>query len=97
MSKLLKVYLPAGEIPLDSTVIKRGGEKRYTIRDTITIYGPEKGQRQEIKSQDGALFLTHGTDGGINAISKTTELLWVVDRQEFRAWLVMKESEEEGK
>lgn len=35
----LKVILPAGEVPLGSKVSKRTGEKIYTLRDRLCVYG----------------------------------------------------------
>lgn len=87
---MIKVLLPAGDIPLKSTVTLRTGEKRYVLTDEIKIYAkglPE--QTQTITAKEGAVFLIplDSSKGSINAISSNTLLLWHVEEKELKQWL----------
>lgn len=82
----MRVLLPAGDIPLGSTVTKRSGETEYVLRDALRIYGPDK-QVQTISAQGGACFLV-SPSGDATAISATTLLLWSVEDEEYLlSWL----------
>ncbi len=67
----IRVLLPAYLIPLGAKVTKRTGEKEYTLKNEIKIYG-EGGQ--EIKAPKETLFLV--CEGSTNIIERDTVLLW---------------------
>ena len=74
---MIKVILPANEIPLDSIVTKRTGEKEYILKDRMRVFGREQGQDGEVVAKDGCRFLVK--DGDANVVSPDTELVWLVD------------------
>jgi hypothetical protein len=80
---MLRVLMPAGEIPVGATVTKRTGEKPYILRDKITIYTEPK---QEIKAGDQARFLV-GDNGDVNVVAMVTELLWTVSESQLSEFL----------
>jgi hypothetical protein len=80
---MMRVLLPAGDIPIGATVTKRTGEKPYILRDKITIYTEPK---QEIKAGDQARFLV-GENGDANVVAMITELLWTVSEDELSDYL----------
>ena len=82
---MIAVLLPAMDIPLDSTVTKRTGEKEYTLRDRLRIYGEENSPK-EIKAADGSRFLV-SENGDANVVSGTTKLLWHVEEEELIYYL----------
>ena len=90
---MLRLLLPAGEIPLKSTVTVRTGEKRYLLTNELKIYDKQdNGNRstaQVIKAKEGAVFLTptDNVQGDINAVSSKTMLLWNVEEEVFEPWL----------
>lgn len=78
--KMFKILLPANEIPLGSTVTKRTGEKPYTLKDRIRIFG-ETGDARELKATDGTRLLVSET-GDANVVGGETELLWYAEEFE---------------
>ena len=82
---MLKILMPAGSIPVDSTVTKRTGDKKYMLRDRIRIFGEDGGPR-EIKASDGARFLV-AQNGDANAVNSTTELLWYAEESDLIQYL----------
>ena len=75
----MKMLMPAENIPLGQTVTKKNGEKPYTIRDCVKIYGDADPNRQrELKADDGTRFLI-SESGDINVINGDVELVWIVD------------------
>lgn len=74
---IFRLLLPASEIPLGSSVTKRTGEKRYTLRDILWL--PNMGgESKKIVANDGSRFLV-SENGDVNVVSGTTELLWWVE------------------
>ncbi len=81
----IRVLLPAGKIPVNSTVCKPTGRAEFVLKDVIRIYNSPEGIPQEIKT-DGCLFLV-GPRGDINAIGKDTPMMWIVDAEELLEYL----------
>jgi len=77
----IKVVLPACSIPVDSLVTKRTGQKVYTLRKEIRIFGTS--ERRGITADAGVLFLV-SENGDINAIPAGTELVWSATADELR-------------
>jgi len=82
---IIKVILPAAEIPLDSVVTKRTGEKEYTLRDRVRVFG-ESGERREIVASGGSRFIV-SPNGDANVVNADTELCWLTDREQLLAFL----------
>lgn len=82
--RTLKIILPAGEIPLGSTVTKKTGTKEYLLKDRLRVFG-ETGDRREIVAQPGCVFLV--SEGDANAIPSTTEMLWTCQDWQLERWL----------
>jgi hypothetical protein len=93
---LIRIILRAGDIPLGSTVTKRGGKVKYILVDKIKIYDPDlskyvkaEGRRKDVHeiSADGCRFLIgssnrYGTQYNVNSISEKTELAWILEEEE---------------
>ena len=71
---MIKIILPAAEIPDGSIVTKRTGSKQYTLQSVIKYYDLE-GKCREIKTEDSVKLLI-SDNGSINAVSPETELVW---------------------
>ncbi len=85
--RVIKVILPASEIPLGSTVTKRTGTSEYTIVESITIH-KEGGGKQVIKAEDDNRFLMpEGDSRSISSVSGATELAWVTDFETLKEFL----------
>jgi hypothetical protein len=84
---MFKVLLPASEIPINSTVTKKTGEKEYRLLDSIKIYN-EKGEPQVIKGE-GVLYLVDGDS--INAISGDKVLGWQIEEADLLGFLQLRE------
>lgn len=77
----MKVILEVREIPVGSTVTKKTGEKVYTLRDDVKIYGSTQEQTEtlrELKADSGTRFLI-AQNGDISIVSGDVEMLWHVD------------------
>jgi len=89
----MKVLIAASEIPVGGKVTKKTGEKVYTIRDDIKIYGktgPEQTETlRELRADRETRFMV-SEDCSINIISGDTELLWHVDAEELYRYLYTK-------
>ncbi len=84
---IMKILMAAQDIPLGSIVTKRTGDKLYTVREGIKIYGtPEQQSTREIKCDDGTRFLISET-GDISIVSNDTELLWHVSDEDLYSYL----------
>lgn len=92
----ITVVLPAGKIPLGSTVTKRTGRKTYTLKDRLRVFsvpltkaekeaGAVRGEGQEVVAEPGVLFLVN--EGDANAIPSSTELMWTTTAQYLTDWL----------
>ena len=75
-----KLILQAQEIPVDSDVTKKTGDKVLKIKDRITIYD-KSANHQTIEPKDGTRFLIDSS-GSIDVVSNTTELVWIVDQND---------------
>ena len=78
----MKVIMEVRELPIGAVVTKITGEKRYTIKDKISVYG-DSALQKELRSIDGTRFLIP-VDGDltINVVSAYTEMLWNVTDEE---------------
>lgn len=85
MSDPIKVLLPANEIPVGSRVTKRTGDKVYTLRNEIKVFGLAN-SNQVLKGEDGVRFLI-APDGNAGAVDGQTELLWHTDKKSLSQWL----------
>ena len=83
---IFKVILSAYMIPLGSTVTKVTGEKPYTLRDAITIYGKTIKDRRVIKADKGTLFLVNA-EGDINVIDDAYGICWRVEGYDLQEYL----------
>lgn len=82
-SDTIKVILPSLNIPDGATVTKVGGQKKYTLRRVIKIYGggttdDGKTMVQTIDAAPDACYIVSDT-GDANIIFRTTELMWHVN------------------
>lgn len=68
---VFKVIVQASNLEDGSIVTKKTGQKEYTVKRRIKIYGEN---RQEIKCDVDNIFLVDA-DGNINQIKDSTELL----------------------
>jgi len=87
MNNVIKVMLPAWQIPVGSTVTKRTGRKEYILTDRLTVYPlAGHGEKQEIRADDGVRFLVqeHGT---ANAIQGSLELVWITTMDGLQCFL----------
>ena len=76
----IKIILPASDIDDGATVYKIKGSVPYTLRNKLIIYGdPEK---KTIEPTKGVIFLINA-HGNINAVPDTTELMVLVDADDF--------------
>ena len=66
---MFSLILPASRVPEGYEVFKVTGNKPYTFRKTIKIYGED---RQEIIPGPGLCFLV--SEGNVNCISDSTKL-----------------------
>lgn len=82
---MIKIILPAGEIPLGSEVTRPTGKAVFTLRDQLNVYR-ENGTKQEVFAGPGARFLV-ASNGNANAIGLATELVWRVEAQDFIEYL----------
>lgn len=73
---MLRVLIPASELPDGQVVTKRTGEKPYTLQSVIRVHGA--GDMQKLTADKGARFLVDCI-GDVNAISDTTEVLTELD------------------
>lgn len=71
MPSVFKVIIQASHLEDGTIVTKKTGQKEYTLRRSIKIYGEN---RQEIKCDADNIFLVD-SDGNINQITESTELL----------------------
>lgn len=76
---MIKVLLKAKDIPLDSIVTKRNGDKKYTLRKEIRVFG-ENGEKRSIEAKEGAVFIV-SKNGDANAIAGDVELLWYASEE----------------
>ena len=87
MASTLKIILPVRSIPVESTVVKKTGEKLYTVLDQLVIY-PVGGGRQVIKAEEGTRFIVPKSNGhSINCVSGDTEMIWLANAREVRELL----------
>jgi hypothetical protein len=82
---MIKVLFLVEHIPLNSTVTKKTGNKRYTLRDKLRVFNEDYIQ-QELKAIDGTRFLV-GDTGDANVVGSNTELVWIVDEEQFLQYL----------
>jgi hypothetical protein len=83
----MKVLMQAYDIPLESSVTKKNGEKKYTIRDRVKIFGDTDPERQkELVADDGTRFLV-SEKGDINVIAGETELVWHIEMERLHDFL----------
>ncbi len=71
---MIKLILPAGEIPVGSVVTKKNGEKQYTLKDKIRIFDANQ-NTTTINASDGTKLLVADT-GDANVIKDDVELVW---------------------
>jgi hypothetical protein len=85
---IIKVILPAGDIPLRSTVTKVTGEKLYTLVDQLTVYGIVSGSSAQtiIKPEPGVRYMV-GDDGTVVAVPSTKEIMWRANSDELSRFL----------
>ena len=81
----MKVLMPVSEVPIGSTITKKTGEKEYTVREKIRIFGDNTHQK-EICADDNTRFLI-SDNGDINVISGDTEVLWLVTSEKLYQYL----------
>lgn len=82
---MMKILMPARDIPLEATVTKRGGEKEYVLRDRLRIFG-EDGKPKELRAEEGTRLLV-ASNGDANVVAGNTELIWQADEDEVRMLL----------
>lgn len=85
----ISVLLAASAIPVGSTVTKRTGEKEYTLRSSVKVYG----QNIEIKADPGTIFLIDTRTGDANAIPSSTVLMWTTTTERLWEWLAEQRQE----
>jgi hypothetical protein len=71
---MIKLILPANQIPVESTVTKKTGDKKYTLRKELRVFSIDKTE-QKIKAENGTVFIV-SEKGDANAVSGTEELVW---------------------
>jgi len=80
--------MPLRDIPIGSKVSKKTGDKIYTIRDQIKIYGGQD-LTKEIKVSEGTRFLV-AENGDIQVVDGNLEFLWHVEYHTLFSFLDMK-------
>lgn len=88
----MKVLIAVRDIPVGSSVTKKTGDKPYTLRDDVKIYGSTQEQREtlrELKADEGTRFLI-AQNGDISIVSGDTELLWHVAERDLYQYLEMR-------
>lgn len=87
MEDVVRLLVPLGDVPLESRVTKRSGEKIYCVRNHIRVFTSGK-DTQVIESDVGCRFLV-SDNGDVNAMGCTTPVLWYADPQavaEYLGW-----------
>lgn len=69
---MLKLILPIGEVPENTTVTKPAGNALFTVKSTITVYR-ENAEKQEIAAGEGCAFL-FSPHGHISAVTDDTRV-----------------------
>ena len=82
----MKVILPVKDVPIGSIVTKPTGEKEYTVRKTIKIYGLSKELDPQEMMSDGVRFLV-SDNGDLTAIQENKEVAWNVDPADLYSYL----------
>lgn len=83
--RAMKVIMPAGQIPLGSTVTKIKGEKPYNLTDRLRVFSSDGSPRRDILAEKGTVFLVH--EGDANAIAASTEVVWLTNSEELLTYL----------
>ena len=79
---IVKVLMEAKNIPENSIVTKKTGEKRYTLKNKINVYSADDVRPEEkVKLNIDGYFL-FGARGSINQIAEDLELCWMVSLEE---------------
>lgn len=80
-----KLIIRVGDVPTNSVVTKRTGEKAYRVQDRLRVFGTDS-KPQEIKADAGCRFLVpEGGSGDVNAVGVDTEVVWLADADDILA------------
>ena len=85
---MIRVIIPAWQVPDGSIVTKKTGEKEYHLQKDIVVYR-ENGEKTEIKSDHETFFLIP-EDGGlisINCIGANKLVMWLAEPDDLANWL----------
>jgi len=87
----MKVILPVKEIPVGSVVTKLNGQKKYQVRDRITIYDEVKNSSRDITLEMNTRVLwSVDLPMSVNIISGDTEMIWDADYNALQSYLYEK-------
>ena len=80
----LKIVLPASNIPDGAVVTKKTGAVKYTLKHKLVVY---QNQTTDLNNPSPAInidgYFLIGSQGSINQIPPETELIWVVNAEDF--------------
>jgi hypothetical protein len=79
---VLKIQLPAEDIPNDAKVCKRTGENTYILKHQLTLYKSKQLEGDLTPVVIVGFFLV-GSRGGITQIHSTEVLCWIVRAEDF--------------
>lgn len=83
---MIKVILPAGEIPITATVTKIGGTSKFSLSKIIRVFSECKVQCKTMKAEEGTIFLVDNRPD-FSCIPTTKELIWLADEEDLIEWL----------
>ena len=85
---LMRVIMPAKDIPDGARVTKKTGMVQYILRRELRVFHDKHKDAEAtlLKAQDGSVFLLGG-EGDINAYDRDTELVWFAPVEELATML----------
>ena len=81
---LMKVLLPAGNIPNGALITKRTGTAQYRLHRGLRFYATKEAKdklgeaTRTVDARDGCIFLVDEEKGTVNVYPCTTQFMWLV-------------------
>lgn len=85
----MRIIIAASQVPPDSQVTKKTGQKLYTLRHRLRIFGD--GPTKETLPGEGKVFLV-ANNGDSNVIPLEEEVVWHEEEASLLHWLNVRES-----
>lgn len=94
--RTIRLKVPLGDVPAGDKITKLTGDKIYTVRDEIMVYGETKERHRVLEKHEHTYRYLFDENGSISEMFGDKQVIWLTTMEMLRHYCGQQEREKEA-